>query len=72
MFAIVNGRCVEDPRSKASDLTSNSLLGLEIATKRDIIGISLANLIVSYNHASLSGILLCYMPFISVIRAFCL
>ncbi|XP_012072633.1 uncharacterized protein LOC105634392 isoform X1 [Jatropha curcas] len=45
LFAIVNGRCVEDPRSKASDLTSNSLLGLEIATKRDIIGISLANLI---------------------------
>ncbi|WCJ29028.1 hypothetical protein M5689_010691 [Euphorbia peplus] len=45
LFAIVNGRCVEDPRSKASDLTSNSLSGLEIATKRDIIGISLANLI---------------------------
>ncbi|OAY24442.1 hypothetical protein MANES_17G016300v8 [Manihot esculenta] len=45
LFAIVNGKCVEDPRSKASDLTSNSLLGLEIATKRDIIGISLANLI---------------------------
>jgi hypothetical protein len=47
LFAIVNGRCVEDPRSKASDLTGNSLLGLEIATKRDIIGIALANLIVS-------------------------
>ncbi|KAJ7002410.1 hypothetical protein NC653_007774 [Populus alba x Populus x berolinensis] len=45
LFAIVNGRCVEDPRSKASDLTGNSLLGLEIATKRDIIGIALANLI---------------------------
>ncbi|CAK7356909.1 unnamed protein product [Dovyalis caffra] len=45
LFAIVNGRCVEDPRSKASDLTGHSLLGLEIATKRDIIGIALANLI---------------------------
>ncbi|XP_010251508.1 PREDICTED: uncharacterized protein LOC104593399 isoform X2 [Nelumbo nucifera] len=45
MFATVNGRCVEDPRSKASDLTSNSLLGLDIATNRDIIGIALANLI---------------------------
>jgi regulator of sirC expression with transglutaminase-like and TPR domain len=45
LFAIVNGRCVEDPRSMASDLTGNSLLGLEIATKRDIIGIALANLI---------------------------
>ncbi|XP_050233900.1 uncharacterized protein LOC126682305 [Mercurialis annua] len=45
LFAIVNGRCVEDPRSKASDLTSNSLSALEIASKRDIIGISLANLI---------------------------
>lgn len=45
LFAVVNGRCVEDPRSRASDLTSNSLLGLEIATKRDIIGIALANLI---------------------------
>ncbi|KAJ8755203.1 hypothetical protein K2173_019001 [Erythroxylum novogranatense] len=45
LFAIVNGTCVEDPKSKASDLTSNSLLGLEIATKRDIIGIALANLI---------------------------
>jgi len=45
MFAIVNGKCVEDPRSRASDLTSGSLLGLEIASKRDIIGIALANLI---------------------------
>ncbi|CAI0559677.1 unnamed protein product [Linum tenue] len=45
MFAIVNGKCVEDPRSRASDLTSGSLLGLEIATNRDIIGIALANLI---------------------------
>ncbi|XP_019055464.1 PREDICTED: uncharacterized protein LOC104610279 isoform X2 [Nelumbo nucifera] len=45
MFATVNGRCVEDPRSRASDLTSNSLLGLDIATNRDIIGIALANLI---------------------------
>ncbi|KAF8378937.1 hypothetical protein HHK36_028362 [Tetracentron sinense] len=47
MFAIVNGRCVEDPRSKASDLNGNSLLGLDIATNRDVIGIALANLIVS-------------------------
>lgn len=47
MFGVVNGRCVEDPRSKASDLSSNSLLGLDIATNRDIIGIALANLIVS-------------------------
>lgn len=38
---------MDDPRSKASDLNSNSLLGLEIATNRDIIGIALANLIVS-------------------------
>ncbi|KAI3690373.1 hypothetical protein L2E82_48397 [Cichorium intybus] len=45
LFGIVNGRCVEDPRSKASDLNSNSLLGLDIATNRDIIGIYLANLI---------------------------
>ncbi|XP_042506341.1 uncharacterized protein LOC122082682 isoform X2 [Macadamia integrifolia] len=45
LFAIVNGSCVEDPRSKASDLNSSSLSGLDIATNRDIIGISLANLI---------------------------
>ncbi|KAM7493763.1 hypothetical protein LguiB_028372 [Lonicera macranthoides] len=45
LFGVVNGRCVEDPRSKASDLSSNSLLGLDIATNRDIIGIALANLI---------------------------
>ncbi|GAB4857990.1 hypothetical protein Ancab_015894 [Ancistrocladus abbreviatus] len=45
LFAIVNGRCVEDPRSMASDLSSNSLLGLDIASNRDIIGIALANLI---------------------------
>lgn len=44
-LAKVNGRCVEDPRSKASDLNSSSLLGLDIATNRDIIGIALANLI---------------------------
>ena len=49
LFAIVNGRCVEDPRSKASYLTSNSCSGLKIATKQDIIGISLAILIVSCN-----------------------
>ncbi|KAJ9549628.1 hypothetical protein OSB04_022171 [Centaurea solstitialis] len=45
LFGIVNGRCVEDPRSMASDLTCNSLIGLDIATNRDIIGIYLANLI---------------------------
>ncbi|XP_020523684.1 uncharacterized protein LOC18422648 isoform X1 [Amborella trichopoda] len=45
LFAIVNGRCVEDPRSRAFDLNSMSLSGLEIASKRDIIGIALANLI---------------------------
>ncbi|KAL5807614.1 hypothetical protein ACOSQ4_030347 [Xanthoceras sorbifolium] len=45
LFAIVNGRCVEDPRSMASDLNGKSLLGLEIATKRDIVGIALANMI---------------------------
>lgn len=45
LFGIVNGRCVDDPRSMASDLTCNSLLGLDIATNRDIIGIYLANLI---------------------------
>jgi len=52
-FAIVNGRCVEDPRSMASDLNSNSLLSLDIATSRDIIGIALANLIVSNNATSM-------------------
>ncbi|XP_057965150.1 uncharacterized protein LOC131155774 isoform X2 [Malania oleifera] len=45
LFAIVNGRCVEDPRSRASDLSSSSLLGLDVASNRDIIGIALANLI---------------------------
>ncbi|KAK1306094.1 Protein MOR1 [Acorus calamus] len=45
LFSVVNGRCVEDPRSKASDLNSISLSGLDIATNRDIIGIALANLI---------------------------
>ncbi|XP_060179684.1 uncharacterized protein LOC132609633 isoform X3 [Lycium barbarum] len=44
LFGIVNGKCVNDPRSKASDIDSNSLSGLEIATNRDIIGIALANL----------------------------
>eukprot|EP00268_Persea_americana_P020033 TRINITY_DN2031_c0_g1_i1.p1 TRINITY_DN2031_c0_g1~~TRINITY_DN2031_c0_g1_i1.p1 ORF type:complete len:448 (-),score=75.19 TRINITY_DN2031_c0_g1_i1:646-1989(-) len=47
-FATVNGRCVEDPRSKAFDLDSESLLGLDSATNRDIIGITLANLIRLY------------------------
>ncbi|KAK1379172.1 Tetratricopeptide-like helical domain, Protein SirB1 [Heracleum sosnowskyi] len=45
LFGVVNGRCVEDPRSKASDLNSDTLLGLDIATNRDIIGIALANMI---------------------------
>ncbi|KAG6401724.1 hypothetical protein SASPL_138588 [Salvia splendens] len=45
LFEVVNGKCVDDPRSKASDINSHSLLGLEIATNRDIIGIALANLI---------------------------
>lgn len=48
LFGVVNGKCVNDPKSKASDINSNSLLGLEIATNRDIIGIALANLIVSF------------------------
>ncbi|XP_012837394.1 PREDICTED: uncharacterized protein LOC105957953 isoform X1 [Erythranthe guttata] len=48
LFGIVNGKCVDDPRSKASDINSSSLLGLEIATNRDIIGIALANLIRFY------------------------
>lgn len=48
LFGVVNGKCVNDPKSKASDINSNSLLGLEIATNRDIIGITLANLIVSF------------------------
>lgn len=42
----MNGKCVKDPRSKASEMDSSSLLRLDIATKRDIIGIALANLIV--------------------------
>ncbi|CAL9163238.1 uncharacterized protein LOC103982007 isoform X2 [Musa acuminata AAA Group] len=45
LFATINGRCVKDPRSKASELDSGSLLRLDIATNRDIIGIALANLI---------------------------
>ncbi|KAK4368825.1 hypothetical protein RND71_012617 [Anisodus tanguticus] len=45
LFGIVNGKCVDDPRSRASDINSNSLPGLELATNRDIIGIALANLI---------------------------
>ncbi|PWA98886.1 tetratricopeptide-like helical domain, Protein SirB1 [Artemisia annua] len=45
LFGIVNGRCVDNPKSKASDLNSHSLLGLDIASNRDIIGIYLANLI---------------------------
>lgn len=53
MLAIINGRCVEDPRSKASDLDSKSLLKLDIASNRDIIGIALANMIVSYERYSI-------------------
>ncbi|XP_035833808.1 uncharacterized protein LOC110879761 isoform X4 [Helianthus annuus] len=45
LFGIVNGWCVEDLKSMASDLTCNSLPSLDIATIRDIIGIYLANLI---------------------------
>ncbi|KAK1359327.1 hypothetical protein POM88_043801 [Heracleum sosnowskyi] len=41
LFGVVNGRCVEDPRSKASDLNNDTLLGLDIVTNRDIIGIAL-------------------------------
>ncbi|CAN6487112.1 unnamed protein product [Victoria cruziana] len=48
LFAVINGQCVEDPRAKAYDLDSKSLLGLEIVTNRDIIGIALANLIRLY------------------------
>ncbi|WZZ09195.1 hypothetical protein YC2023_095116 [Brassica napus] len=44
LFAIVNGKCVDDPKSMASELTGKSLLGLDVATNRDIIGIALANL----------------------------
>ncbi|CAH2078556.1 unnamed protein product [Thlaspi arvense] len=53
LFGMVNGRCVDDPRSMASDLTGKSLLDLDIATNRDIIGIALANLIrVHWRRAS--------------------
>ncbi|KAL8201172.1 hypothetical protein R6Q57_012511 [Mikania cordata] len=45
LFGIVNGSCVDDPKSMAYDLTCNSLLDLDIATNQDIIGIYLANLI---------------------------
>ncbi|KFK28584.1 hypothetical protein AALP_AA7G016000 [Arabis alpina] len=45
LFSIVNGNCVDDPATMASDLTAKSLEGLEIATNRDIIGIALANLV---------------------------
>ncbi|XP_060170944.1 uncharacterized protein LOC132601911 [Lycium barbarum] len=48
LFGIVNGECVNDPRTKASDIDSSSLSGLEIATNRDIIGIALANLMRLY------------------------
>lgn len=50
LFSIANGRCVDDPGSMASDLTAKSLQDLDIATNRDIIGIALANLIVSPYH----------------------
>ncbi|XP_078163712.1 transglutaminase family protein isoform X2 [Carex rostrata] len=45
LLAVINGGCVEDPRSRASDLNSQSLQGLYVANNRDIIGIALANLI---------------------------
>ncbi|GER26759.1 binding protein [Striga asiatica] len=48
LFGVVNGKCVSDPRSRASDINSNSLSGLDIASNRDIIGIALANLIRLY------------------------
>ncbi|KAL7164637.1 hypothetical protein ACSBR2_040519 [Camellia fascicularis] len=32
LFGVVNGRCVDNPKSKASDLSSNSFFGLDIAT----------------------------------------
>ncbi|KAI4372153.1 hypothetical protein MLD38_010424 [Melastoma candidum] len=59
LFSVVNGRCVHDPKCRASDLTSNSLSGLEIATNRDIIGIALANLIrLHWKRASKRGLML--------------
>ncbi|XP_042440400.1 uncharacterized protein LOC122025633 isoform X1 [Zingiber officinale] len=48
LFSTMNGKCVKDPRSKASEMDCSSLLRLDIATKRDIIGIALANLIRLY------------------------
>ncbi|KAI3813776.1 hypothetical protein L1987_18510 [Smallanthus sonchifolius] len=45
LFGIVNGQCVDNLKSKASDVNSSSLPGLNIVTNRDIIGIYLANLI---------------------------
>ncbi|KAG8375212.1 hypothetical protein BUALT_Bualt10G0076900 [Buddleja alternifolia] len=48
LFGVVNGDCVDDPWSRASDIDSNSLMGLDIAKNRDIIGIALANLIRLY------------------------
>ncbi|KAI3785321.1 hypothetical protein L1987_44437 [Smallanthus sonchifolius] len=45
LFGIVNGQCVDNLKSKTSDVNSSSLPGLDIATNRDIIGIYLANLI---------------------------
>ncbi|XP_042388840.1 uncharacterized protein LOC121980727 isoform X2 [Zingiber officinale] len=48
LFATINGKCVKDPRSMASEMDSTSVSRLDIATKRDIIGIALANLIRFY------------------------
>ncbi|KAI3799260.1 hypothetical protein L1987_34552 [Smallanthus sonchifolius] len=45
LFGIVNGQCVDSPKSKASDVNSSSLSGLDIATNWVIIGIYFANLI---------------------------
>ncbi|CAH8354336.1 unnamed protein product [Eruca vesicaria subsp. sativa] len=53
LFAVVNGKCVDDSDSMASDLTGKSLQDLDVVTNRDIIGIALANLIrVHWRRAS--------------------
>ncbi|XP_018447100.1 uncharacterized protein LOC108818682 isoform X2 [Raphanus sativus] len=53
LFATVNGECVDDPKSMASELTGESLLDFAVATNRDIISIALSNLIrVHWRRAS--------------------
>ncbi|KAJ0247077.1 Uncharacterized protein HA466_0165370 [Hirschfeldia incana] len=53
LFAIVNGKCVDDPKSMASELTGKSLQDFDVVTNRDIIEIALANLIrVHWRRAS--------------------